>query len=705
MDANLCFMLCNIDTNYEQGAIAARDHIEQTSCNYAHQLASWEKAAPSDLHVNSVAMLEWLMASSQSDVEHIELDSEESKFILCQYSPIALLEGSALQNIAHAGNNHELTATKGHLIHSWYVGGGRYTDNQSVLYRQLLQKYSIYLPSVCSESFADALGINPKAWALPAWWLSLSLFPEEYKAEILGATLFSLTVLAPMLVQSAKEARASAWFQARNSSKREAMQAAAKSAIAHILAEDNDRIIFFRIVKGFLISRLLLDAWQSEVTAQLDRGHLSPQAAMVRLVKQKAKYAAGYHSRLKLGPDPFDSLITHDAASFVKMLGQSRWVSPGQPDKSLLLTRLIAFGGPMFRIFNDEELFIIRTWIESLSISDPPFEQRTSPANADTVTPNAVPAQAHPAIKTASKMASIDIRDLYHQLLNIERYPHVRSTACAFATKWLARSALSLERSADALPFKEYSLWQLREWFERKAIAQAQSYAANSNQSAKCHDHGSKTRDEVIEEALQLCPMIFIDGAWLQRWTSAGLVDSQIGALLYKIYSDEIGNGELELNHPNIYRALMRQMNISLPDFRNIDFAYFPRFNKESFLVPVFWLSLSQFPRRFLPETLGLNLAMELSGVGGAYRTARDELRQHGFSTLFVDLHNTIDNVSSGHSAMALTTIEWYLDEIRHVHGSQLVDEQWRRVWNGFRSLSPPRRHWKEIFTPLRYAY
>jgi hypothetical protein len=46
--------------------------------------------------------------------------------------------------------------------------------------------------------------------------------------------------------------------------------------------------------------------------------------------------------------------------------------------------------------------------------------------------------------------------------------------------------------------------------------------------------------------------------------------------------------------------------------------------------------------------------AMELPGIGSAYRTAKHELKHHGFATLFVELHNTIDNVSSGHSAMAI---------------------------------------------------
>jgi hypothetical protein len=96
---------------------------------------------------------------------------------------------------------------------------------------------------------------------------------------------------------------------------------------------------------------------------------------------------------------------------------------------------------------------------------------------------------------------------------------------------------------------------------------------------------------------------------------------------------------------------------------------------------------------------------MELSGVGGAYRTARDELHQHGFSTMFVDLHNTIDNVSTGHSAMALHAIEMWMDQVLRNGDARQVRNDWLRVWTGFRALAAPPRSWREWLRPVRYAY
>jgi hypothetical protein len=287
-------------------------------------------------------------------------------------------------------------------------------------------------------------------------------------------------------------------------------------------------------------------------------------------------------------------------------------------------------------------------------------------------------------------------RRLYQRLLDTEAHSEACAEGLAFALHWLGRAARKLHGEPGALPFGRYSHQRFRRWFEDRCAAQVRSYAGPQALE-------SKSRDVVIAEALQLCPMIFVDGAWLQRWTNAGLTETPIGALLYTIFSDEIGNGDLAQNHPNIYRALMREMDVDLPDFREPAFAQDLRLRDAAFEVPAFWLSLSLFPRRFLPETLGLNLAMELSGVGGAYRVARDELRQHGFSTLFVDLHNTIDNVSTGHAAMAAQAVELCMDEALASHDEHAVARRWRRIWVGFRALSPPPWHWSELLCRPHY--
>jgi hypothetical protein len=120
------------------------------------------------------------------------------------------------------------------------------------------------------------------------------------------------------------------------------------------------------------------------------------------------------------------------------------------------------------------------------------------------------------------------------------------------------------------------------------------------------------------------------------------------------------------------------------------EFAQWPGFRDMSFEVPVYWLTISRFPRTFLPETLGLNLAEELFGVGGSLRQTQLGLRRHGFNTLFYDIHNAIDNVASGHSAWAVDAISNYMTAVAGAFGSQVQAQTWQRIRVGFRSATPP---------------
>lgn len=702
----LCARLINIEEAFEAGMAAARAHINLCDEAFVKVILRWKEKflenGGSDVEV-LVNQLRSLAQDAGHIVSPSAMNIDERCFVLTQFAPQALLSGCVLQNFANASNCHEPISSLAHSIHSWHVGEGIYANNHAVLYRHLLESVSVRLPCIGSSRFSDSAQLLPTSWSLTAYRLSLSMFPRECQAEILGAALFELMVAPPAIALKAVggDTAGSKYIAALTSPGRNIALDAAKAAIVEAIGfEIAEGDTALRVLKGFIISLELLNAWSNEVSSLIRDGYLVPEQAMIRLVRKKAKYAVSYHGRLKLANHSFDQLIVQDPERFVQQLGRSRWVSPGQPEVSLLLTRLIAFGGPMFRVFSDTEINVIRSWISSLpEINDRQRAQPTTVAADKAAQQQVQTPQSQCAARThrQRRYRSIDVRDMYHRLLNIDRYPEVRSDALDYANTWLARSASGSVRGGNALPFEKYAHEELRAWFEARALAQAQSYCSNT-------DDIEKTRNEVIDEALQLCPMILIDGAWLQRWGNVGLVDSKIGALFYKIFSDEIGNGDANLNHPKIYRDLMRQMDIDLPDFRTREFAYFEHFTNASFSVPVFWLSVSQFPRRFLPETLGLNLAMELSGVGGAYRTARDELRHYGFSTLFVDLHNTIDNVSSGHSAMALEAIELYMDGFLNGYSPSLVATQWRRVWTGFCALSSPKRSWKELFASPRYV-
>jgi len=653
-----------------------------------HQAEALPAAAQAWLALPMAGLLDALLRHADAldgdIVTAAAADASTTRFIALQHAPRGLLAGCLLQNVATAGNGHEPLALLAHRLHRWHLGGGAFEAQHGVLCRQWLLSLGLHLPETASDRWATLPELLPAAWDLPAYWLSLSLQPQACESELFGAALYELAAPLPVELRGwpcVAGSAAARYVEARQAGGRGALLADAVQALAGAALDKAG------LLRGFMTSLRLAHAWSAELQRHAGGGQLDPAGEMLRLVQRKARFAVGYHGRLSLGKTPFDEAIAGDPAAFVERLSKSPWIAPGRPDDSLLLSRQVKFGGPMFRVFSDAEIEVLRRWIASLGDTRKAWAPTPAPANpAPRATPTAsmVPTVAVPGV-----------RELYFQLLNLESHPAARPAALAHARDWLACSARALATRDDLPPKGPQGL---RTWFEQRAQEQVRSYGGQVAISGK-------SRDEVIDEALQLSPMILVDGAWFQRFGNAGLVDSPIGALLYQTYSDEIGNGQAALNHPNIYRALIQQMGIRLPATTSRAFAEFGRFDTESFEVPAFWLSVSLHTRRFLPELLGLNLAMELSGVGGAYRSARDELRLHGFSTLFVDLHNTIDNVSTGHSAMALEAIEMHLDDLSRHAGADATARTWQRVRTGFAALTPPPRRWADRIAPPRYPH
>lgn len=700
--AELCHAILDLDNNYDRALDAAssllRTHDEQYEATDPVGGQAPLPALPFTGAVFAASLLSHAVSESHLDVGQ-EAGLDAGRYLLEQFAPQALLSGCVLQNFADAANNHEPIPALMHAVHSWQVGAGRIEHNHANQYRQLLESAGMYLPDIAAPGFNDSADFDAAAWALPAYRLSLSIFPRSRRAEAIGAAFFDIvagidqlslpSAIAPLV-------HSSGYYKLRTGATRQAVLANIAAVIDQeaVTRAEGDMAIA-GVAKGFMTSLALYGAHLQQLASHIGAGAQQPTSAMVRLIEKKAKHAVGYHSKLKIGGTGFEQLIVGDAAEFVDALGRSRWVKPGDPGASLLLTKLIQFGGAMYRVFSDDETAIIAAWITSLG-SD--THATTTPARA-----LGCPVRTEPSNPIVIKRGAMAVRqargqlcerELYYRLLNDEACGTLRAEALHHVETWFARSTARMARQRDSMPFDSYSHAALTAWFDSESIGQLRSYVETPV---------TKQRSEVIDDALQLCPMIFIDGAWLQKWGNAGLVEGRVGAILYKIFSDEIGNGNVVENHPNIYRALIREMGVELPDFRSRDFAFAELFDDRAFAVPAFWLSLSQFPTRFLPETLGINLAMELSGVGNSYRTACRELKHHGFSTLFVELHNTIDNVSSGHSAMAIDAIKHHMDDVMALRDPGLVERHWRRVWTGYRSLSKPEKSWMEYFKKAQY--
>ncbi|CAI3119688.1 hypothetical protein MWMV2_MWMV2_03665 [Acinetobacter oleivorans] len=621
-------------------------------------------------------------------------DKNFTRYLYKSCSLILKTSGCWLRNISSASTSHLDYVCSLHHYYYQFIGGDDYGFNFFQKTRGILSKYSLDINSV----FRDIKSYGPESHGLLITniYMSIGLYPRFFTPEIIGITLFEAH--NPYLGfekqdEVNKNKFVSCLYEVEKLLENNVLRSNSIKALNQYLEKYSGEMrdkIESRICNGYILAFYLRNNFINDVIAEINSGKMNPHNEMLLLIRKKAKYAESYHSKVLVNGNLLNELLAKDAELVLHHLAKSVFVRPGDPDNSRLCNKSLDFGGPMFRIFNEQEVKVIRRWVASLS--DETEQKKVSLYEKKHINQSLITLESMNEVVAIQNIEEKEsIRSLYYHLLNIEYFPNYLNKANQFVRFWLYRCGFRLSSGECSIPFKNYNQEKLDNWFNQLARDQVLSY---ENQGSS-----KITRNALVNASVQLCPMIFIDGAWLQKIGEPFFSENSIGTILNQIYSDEVGNGKVEWNHPNLYRELMKEMSIDIPEFGSKEFANFKGFNDKSFLVPVFWLSISLFPKRYFPELLGLNLAMELSGVGGAYRIARDQLKSHGFSTLFVDLHNTIDNVSTGHSFMALEAIKIYLEDLKVREGLSSVDHMWKRIWIGYRALVPPKG-----FVNLMYA-
>ena len=566
---------------------------------------------------------------------------------------------------------------------------------------------------------------------LPGLLLAMSRLPDRYRPELLGADLWLRAVgLLPPLAAlasvvrdpaSATELRALDLGAVRPRDDVCALERSTDAVRSFLAEADPDAAV--RLRRGFRWAEREVCQWSARLRAEAGLAR-HPDYDVWRLICSRARQAGVYHSRYRLAGRPLAQWfadVGDGPGPFLRALAESPLVRPGKPEASPLLRGLIGPKGPMFRIFTDTELAVLRRWISSLPArtapppsaasavpSIPPRTEPDQPGTPATLTLGEAQrswyvrdgsAQAEPAPpepRDLGPAGQYTLRSAYHALLGRSDSPALRRFAHDYVLRWLARSGYRMDQAAVRLP----ALWDreqgLRGWLDDEHERHSREFEEGTT--------ALPSREELIDSTVQLAPLIMIDGGWIQGFTDYRRASSPSGHFLFRTYWDELGNGEMALNHPKIYRDLLRSMDVELPATASREFADWPGFRDEAFALPVYWLSISRFPQTFVPEILGLNLAMELSGVGGGYRSAREALRHHEYDTQFVDLHNTIDNVATGHSGWAVDAIDCYMAELPDFLGPGHRTAVWDRVRLGHRSLDPPTGRAADLYAALKVA-
>jgi hypothetical protein len=623
------------------------------------------------------------------------LRTEQLHYVLKQYAPAALVDGCWLQNISTAATNHTAPVARLFQMYADRIGDGDTAKHYGKQYQDLLRSARINLPDVSTRLFTLNKELDEDAFAIPVFQLALSLFPRVCLPELIGFTLGHLfdaqdrllRSLPDELMRHSLDGRYCQHYQLSAEVGRDAQLIQEVVGLyLEACRDDTERQQHWqRIWTGLVVHAQLGERWmqrlQDTLLKPLTR---TPQQKMVALMHAKVPYARNLHRNRKVGgqlindwfaQDPFD------AEAFLKVLAASPYINIREPQKSLLLTRSINFGGPMFRIFTDAEQAVMLEWVESLG-----FAMQADTAAQTDVT-HVVPPVGKPILAALTLDESADLaayakcskRELYYHFVNADLYPDVLPTARKVAQQFFTQARADMHKRSlpEHLRLFNYS----HETFEARI---RQIYDMEINAYEAFVAPSTVPREIMVWFTQQYAPFPMVDGSWVQHIAKAGMAHTEVSSRLFRIYSDEVGNADTVKNHPNVYRQLLRDEGIDMPPTDALDFALQPAVKDFAFDLPLLTLSVSLFPKTFLPEIIGVNLAIELSGLGKGYMQIIDELKYWKMNPYFFILHLTIDNIASGHTAVAMETVHLYLDQILATQGQQAMQREWERIWVGY---------------------
>ncbi|MTE19476.1 iron-containing redox enzyme family protein [Streptomyces sp. TRM43335] len=597
-------------------------------------------------------------------------------------APLALMSGAWLQWLSAPGNGDDPAVLRILALYASDLGVGNPRASRGDAYLPVLRHLGVSENAVPAGRLAADQRIDDGHFRLPALLLAMSRRPDDFTPEILGADLClrSVGLLPALTLVRAEEPTVTHWDVVDPATPRGEAPGGVELALAAVedlVARDGEDARA-RSVTGFRWALTALKEWTGRLHTELVAA-CDPVFEMAELMRRRAREGSVYHHAFPLEGRPLADWLREsqtDPRPMLAALSRSRLVRPGRPDRSRLVNGLVEENGRMFRVFSPEDLDVVRRWIGSLpgpAVGTPEAGAALSPAR---------PLGLRTWRAEDDGRPPATVREAYHLLLNRTDTPAVRAYAREYVHGWLGRSRHGMDACESSLPAR-WTTRGLRPWLVDMHDRHNEAFEQGAEQELP-------SREALVDSTVQLAPLTLIDGAWIQGFTDYEHASSEIGHSLFDTYWDELGNGEARLNHPLIYREVLQEMGVDVPPTASRAFAEWEGFRDASFDLPVYWLSIGRFPQTFMPEVLGLNLAMELSGVGGTYRKARLALKKYGFSTRFVDIHNTVDNVATGHSAWAADAIDTYLSSITASQGAGALDSAWERVRTGYRSLNPP---------------
>ena len=600
---------------------------------------------------------EWSLAPS------VQSTGTPSLQLLKSLAPLALLDGVWLARAAQPMTGHQETACRLLRIYSETVGIDDPSQSPPLRFRARLTNAGIHLPPIESPRFFEA-GFPDPSLTAAAIALVLHHRPRRFAPEVLGFTLAHLGRKPeswddPSLVPL--RTRHLGWVKETK-----------EIVVAEGMKEQ-------RIHAGWHLYVSLLESIHEHCQRVETAPPRTPEDQFETLIRAKLPHAIGYHQKIMLADKPLDQWLQdaqNNTRPLLQALQDSPFINRSCPASSRLV-RAMEFGGPMFGVFNSKERQSTLDWIENPLL--PGGDTHDQPANAATIHRSGASQEIKPCSNHPSIPERLRLRDLYLSLLQAESPVDAPPKTERFVGKILSRGRHLCLVSLGSQPFP-YSPDALNRFVASRHQTELQRYRPLTGAPAVDKSFCRWT-------LLQLAPAILSDGAWLSGAPTAAEKMTPAHRHLVKIYTDELGDGRAEWNHPNVYRRLLASQQLTLPDFSTEAFAHHPALLESAFTLPTYLLAMGLLSPRYQPEILGLNLAIELSGLGASYMRAIDILRFHGMDPTIVELHLSIDNLACGHAARAQEAIILFLDEVGQSAGWPEVQRVWERIWQGYQSF------------------
>ncbi len=281
-----------------------------------------------------------------------------------------------------------------------------------------------------------------------------------------------------------------------------------------------------------------------------------------------------------------------------------------------------------------------------------------------------------------SPYVGYDARAFFYYLMNIDSYPDFLPKARLLVEEFLAQARHTMTQPPEQGDAERYSFFRYTSETLTARLNQIYNdYVTQNSSDATYVSDIMQTREQVINRLIQTAPFNQLDGAWLRNATPSGPI-GDVESLIFSIYMDEMGDGNVEQQHCNVYTDTLKNVNVYLPEIHTREYTNDPRFLDSAFDAPVFLLAISQFSAEYFPEILGMTLYLEWSSIG--LIPIVDKLRSFGIDPQYYVLHVGIDNAASGHGARAKTAVQMYLDQIRQGEGDATMQEIWKRIWTGY---------------------